>query len=269
MKLKNYFLLLAFLSPFYGMAQNNTFPTTGNVGIGTISPLMGTNNQGLHISRGNHSAIILGDPVNSNYGGVVQTTDNKHRVFIGANLYDDQTLGWKNFVPGLGGSGISIIADRSGWGTSINFYVSDQDVDTDTKMTIRGNGNVGIGTANPQAKLTVEGNILAKEIKVKTDISVPDYVFDSDYKMLSLTEIETYVKEHKHLPEIPSAKAISENGLNLAEMNLLLLKKVEELTLHLIREQASREELKEGYNERIDVLERKIEALNTKIKTLN
>lgn len=212
----------------------NTFPATGNVGIGTTGPLSGTNNPGLHISRGNHSTVMLGDPVNSDYGGIVQTTDNKHRVFIGANLYDDQTLGWKNFSSGVGGSGISIVADNGGWGTSINFYVSDQDVDTDTKMTIRGNGNVGIGTLSPQAKLAVNGNILAKEIKIKTDISVPDYVFEPDYKIRSLSEIENYVKEHKHLPEIPSAKEIGEEGLDLAEMNLLLLKKVEELTLHLI-----------------------------------
>jgi len=101
-------------------------------------------------------------------------------------------------------------------------------------------GNVGIGTTNPQAKLAVDGNILAKEIKIKTDISVPDYVFEPDYKMLSLTEIEEYVKLHKHLPEIPSAKTIGKEGLDLAEMSLSLLKKVEELTLHLIDEQKAR-----------------------------
>ncbi|SFC82802.1 hypothetical protein SAMN05421747_13214 [Parapedobacter composti] len=108
-------------------------------------------------------------------------------------------------------------------------------------------GNVGIGTANPQAKLAVNGNILAKEVKVKTDISVPDYVFESDYELPSLAEIEAYVKQHKHLPEIPSAADIQRDGLDLAAMNLLLLKKVEELTLHLIEKenkiQAIHEEL--------------------------
>ena len=98
-------------------------------------------------------------------------------------------------------------------------------------------GNVGIGTNNPQAKLAVDGNILAKEIKVKTDITVPDYVFEPDYELPSLKSIEDYVKLHKHLPEIPSASKITNEGLDLAEMNLLLLKKIEELTLHVISQQ--------------------------------
>ncbi|WP_090609346.1 hypothetical protein [Parapedobacter koreensis] len=96
------------------------------------------------------------------------------------------------------------------------------------------NGRVGIGTTNPQAKLAVEGTVLAKEVKVKTDIAVPDYVFSPEYELPKLAEVEAYVKEHKHLPEIPSAKDIEKEGLDLAEMNLLLLKKVEELTLHMI-----------------------------------
>jgi hypothetical protein len=71
---------------------------------------------------------------------------------------------------------------------------------------------------------------------VKTNIAVPDYVFEPDYDLPALDEIEAYVKEHKHLPEIPSAKEIEKEGLDLAEMNLLLLKKVEELTLIIIEQ---------------------------------
>lgn len=104
---------------------------------------------------------------------------------------------------------------------------------------------MGIGTTSPKAKLAVEGNILVKEIKVTNNIAVPDYVFEPDYDLPSLSEIETYVKENKHLPEIPSAKDIVRDGLDLGEMNLLLLKKVEELTLHLIeKERKNRENRK-------------------------
>ncbi|MGJ1437881.1 hypothetical protein [Sphingobacterium siyangense] len=102
------------------------------------------------------------------------------------------------------------------------------------KVTILSNGNMGIGTSNPQAKLSVDGNILAKEIKIKTDVSVPDYVFEPDYDLKSLAEIESYIKANKHLPEVPSAKEIQADGMDVAAMNLLLLKKVEEMTLHLI-----------------------------------
>ncbi|MDM8176922.1 hypothetical protein QT327_21655 [Olivibacter sp. 47] len=138
-------------------------------------------------------------------------------------------------------------SDSASPGTSLEFYGIRKNTGYYAPLSFKSNGdvilasakgatsgNVGIGTTNPQAKLAVNGNILAKEIKVKTDISVPDYVFEPDYKMLSLSEVENYVKEHKHLPEIPSAKEIGEDGLDLGAMNLLLLKKVEELTLHLI-----------------------------------
>ncbi len=68
---------------------------TGSVGMGTVTPLYTTTNPGLHVSKGGHSTIELGDPA-AGYGGFVQTSDVKHRIFIGANLYDDQTNGWKN-----------------------------------------------------------------------------------------------------------------------------------------------------------------------------
>lgn len=99
-------------------------------------------------------------------------------------------------------------------------------------------GNVGIGTASPDERLTVKGKIHTQEVKV--DMAgplVPDYVFSNDYVLKSLPEIECYIKENNHLPEIPSAKEIEKNGFLIAEMNMSLLKKVEELTLYAIEQE--------------------------------
>ncbi len=95
------------------------------------------------------------------------------------------------------------------------------------------NGSVGIGTDLLSEKLTVNGKIRANEIRVDGQ-GAPDYVFEKGYKIASLEELESYIKKNKHLPEVPSAKEFERDGMAVGEMNKLLLKKVEELTLHLI-----------------------------------
>ena len=102
--------------------------------------------------------------------------------------------------------------------------------------------NVGIGTTNPTAKLSVNGNIRAKEIKVEAS-PWPDYVFHSSYKLPDLKATEQFIKENKHLPEIPSAAEVEKDGINLGEMNARLLKKIEELTLHLIEQNKKQAQL--------------------------
>uniref|UniRef100_UPI0040497DC5 hypothetical protein n=1 Tax=Fulvivirga sp. TaxID=1931237 RepID=UPI0040497DC5 len=95
-------------------------------------------------------------------------------------------------------------------------------------------GSVGIGTTNPSHKLDVNGTIHASEVLIDLNFPGPDYVFEEDYPLSSLTEIETYIKANKHLPEVPPAAQMKEEGVNVIEMQMLLLKKVEELTLQLI-----------------------------------
>ncbi|KRD06301.1 hypothetical protein ASE21_19205 [Flavobacterium sp. Root901] len=122
-------------------------------------------------------------------------------------------------------------------------------------------GNVGIGTSVPDERLTVRGKIHAQEIKVDMlGALVPDYVFENNYKLRSLNEVENYIQENSHLPEIPSAKEFEKNGVHLAEMNMALLKKVEELTLYAIEQQKSTEKLMkiiEDQNKRLKILEGK------------
>ena len=105
---------------------------------------------------------------------------------------------------------------------------------TSTKMIVKANGNVGIGTHYPGHKLAVNGTIHAEEIIV--DMNVPDYVFKEGYDRMSLGELEAYIKENHHLPGVPSEKDIDEFGVSIAEHQALLLQKIEELTLHVIEQ---------------------------------
>lgn len=120
------------------------------------------------------------------------------------------------------------------------------------RMRITSSGNVGIGTITPAAKLTVEGGVLATKVKVSQTLTWPDYVFEPAYQLTPLGELEQYISENKHLPGIPSAAEVAENGLDLGDNQAALLEKIEELTLHLIRQQKEIDELKKWKKEHDD-----------------
>lgn len=117
------------------------------------------------------------------------------------------------------------------------------------------NGKVGIGTSTPDELLTVKGTIHTQEVKVDLEGAVaPDYVFDAyfngasqllpDYKLMPLENLKDFLEKEGHLPGIPSANKLAEEGMNLKEMNLLLLLKVEELTLYTLEQQKELDALK-------------------------
>ena len=112
--------------------------------------------------------------------------------------------------------------------------------------------NVGIGTTNIDEKLTVNGNIRSEEVKVEV-VDPPDYVFAKDYNLRTLNETEQFIDANQHLPEVPSAVEMLANGISLGEMNMLLLKKIEELTLHQIEQ-----------NKQIVELQKKVIAIEEK-----
>ncbi|MBS4014673.1 MAG: hypothetical protein KGZ97_13120 [Bacteroidetes bacterium] len=106
-------------------------------------------------------------------------------------------------------------------------------------------GNVGIGTDDTKGyKLAVAGVMVAEEIVIKYQADWPDYVFDNSYDLMSLSKLEDYINANKHLPNVPSAKKVEEEGVSIGEMNAILLKKIEELTLYIINQQKEIEELK-------------------------
>ncbi|MEN2401779.1 tail fiber protein [Flavobacterium sp. MC2016-06] len=120
-------------------------------------------------------------------------------------------------------------------------------------------GNVGIGTINPTSKLTVAGNINSREVKVSVDAGA-DFVFDNDYNLPSLESVSDYIKENKHLPEIASAKEMQKDGINLSEMNIKLLQKMEEMTLYMIQMNKNLEEQNiqiQSQNKEIKILKKK------------
>ncbi len=170
---------------------------------------------------------------------------------------------------------------------TFNFHTTSIDEDTaegisfsDTevmRITPIYNGRVGIGTSSPAYKLDVAGTIRAEEILVKdiaatnlklegvlaadkiivkSNGNTADFVFDDNYKLRDLSEVETYIKSNKHLPDVPSADEMDKEGVDLAEMNKLLLQKVEELTLYVVKQNTILQE----QGKRLKKLEKDLEA---------
>jgi hypothetical protein len=139
--------------------------------------------------------------------------------------------------------GISLDSDPNG---SFNFFINSNQTTSSfnfkngngtptTLMTIMGDGNVGIGTEDTKGyRFAVNGNMIAEEVVVKLYANWPDFVFAEDYQIKTLSEVEQYIDEKKHLPGVPSEKEVKENGINLGEMDAILLRKIEELTLYII-----------------------------------
>lgn len=118
------------------------------------------------------------------------------------------------------------------------------------------NGMIGIGTTAPDELLTVKGKIHTQEVLVDLVGAVaPDYVFENyfqgtsetmpEYRLISLKELETFIKKNNHLPQVPSAETMQTEGISLKEMNMILLQKIEELTLYTLQQQKEIDALKE------------------------
>jgi len=199
----------------------------GSVGIGTSSTPSSTN-----------KLTVVG---NSDFQGDINvgnlSTGNLVKSGNGFFGFAPKSDNWTGFD--LTGSSINkrIILGVDGGRTTNVFDI--ERTDTWEHMTeLRADGSayfkgaISIGTTNATHKLNVNGTIRANEIIVETGWA--DYVFEKDYKLLSLPEVENFIKENKHLPDVPSAQEVSDNGVSLGDMQSKLLQKVEELTLYVI-----------------------------------
>lgn len=125
-------------------------------------------------------------------------------------------------------------------------------------MSIFSDSTVGIGTTNTKGyRLAVNGAAVFNKVVVQT-YPWADYVFEKSYKLPSLSDIEKFILEHKHLPEMPTAAEVEKNGIDIAGTQVLLLKKVEELTLHAIDQ-----------NKRLEAQQKEIQNQRDEIKKLN
>ncbi len=189
----------------------------------------------MHINHDGDIGIGTTNPLEKlDVAGKIRTEDIKLIGKIGKDLaypftyngisFDQYSLGWFNDPNVSSDYGYSLWISSFG---GIKFFTSGH-----FQIAINEFGNVGVGTANPQYKLDVNGTIRAKEIKVES--TGADFVFEDSYELPTLDFVAEHIKEKKHLPGIPSAREVSREGLSLGDMNTKLLQKIEELTLYVI-----------------------------------
>ncbi len=142
-------------------------------------------------------------------------------------------------------------------GTSSNNDICFQTSGTN-QMIVKANGRIGIGTTSPDYKLDVAGTIRACEVKVDLNSGeCPDYVFGDNYDLMSLESLEKYVNKNKHLPKIKPSDVMETEGLDLKDINIKLLEKMEEMSLYMI-----------DINKRVKSLEKENKELKDKISKL-
>ncbi len=203
----------------------------GDVGIGTASPAFDANSSKFVTIDGGTELSELG--VGSNQSG---TTANLGQLaFFNSNLVTTEK---RNAIIASANDG----ATNSG---NLRFLLTNAGTLSE-RMRIGANGRVGIGTTAPTEKLEVSGGNIrvtgGSFIDDGTTLNVPDYVFEDDYSLMTLDQLRAYIARQKHLPNMPSAAEVRQNGLNLSQYQMRLLEKIEELTLHVLSEQEQRKE---------------------------
>jgi hypothetical protein len=200
---------------FSGALTGTSATFTGNFGIGTTNTDIG--------GSGDRTLTLQGTNVRSTIQ-LSNTSTGTNGIAGSLKAFNSNT-----FI-----GSVDMFADGAANSGGFQFYTVNAGTNI-AAMRIASTGNVSIGTHNPQGyKLAVAGNVIAESVKVALQGNWPDYVFKPNNKLRSLAEVEKFVQENNHLPEMPSEEEVQKEGINLGQMDAKLLQKIEELTLYMI-----------------------------------
>jgi hypothetical protein len=198
-------------------------------------------------------------------GGLIDITNGT----AGGNIVGNGTSGWLGILGGTNaaslcdgaylqlfgnsgvGNGAAYIVASGPLTSGTSFYYQPNGGSSVSNMTVLNDGQVVIGNVSTLGtndyKLYVQTGIITEKLKVANSgdfMNWSDFVFNKDYDLMSLDKVEAFVKENKHLPEIPSASEVAKDGIDVANMDAKLLQKIEELTLYVIKQQKEINDLK-------------------------
>jgi hypothetical protein len=222
----------------------------GLVGIGTLTP-----QQKLHIENGQilvrgNSNWFPGLTINNSIGRSVL----KMGGTVGSNNFSSTEIVLEDLI---NGKTWSLLNTNLNTLTFVN-HLNGTDYESSFRIeygaptnsfTINSEGNVGLGTWSSGHKLAVAGTIISEEIIVKLQSDWPDFVFNEDYTLPTLSEQESYIRKNNHLYGVPSAVDVKANGVQIADMQSILLQKIEELTLYIIQQEKDIEILSDQVKE--------------------
>lgn len=249
----------------------------GSVGIGTSSPASKLNiaNGHLYIDNGESGSSIIGsegslvlrsDRDGDSTGDVIALQDHTGSFILTAK--DDGSVGIGTTSPS--GSRFQVNA-TSGWAArfinngsdvragypNYGLFVSTSASGGEYLLQLN-RSTTPIFQVNANGMAYLDGALNARQIVVKTNVWA-DYVFDKQYQLMSLGDLQMYIEKNKHLPNIPSSKEVIESGISIGDMQRKQMEKIEELTLYVIQLDRENKELKNEFNEvkaRLDDLER-------------